>query len=205
MHILLARKIGKWTRGNRRRVGPFRPERPRERILAAGSYSPAEADKTPPLKPLRGGARVRTSSHATTGARSAVRPGATGLHAVDCGHQRLPAHVVPAVFQMRSSVGGGTRIRRLRRRRSCAALTIALLRLVPRRASPKPFRDAGRARRTPRRAGLQQSTRTIPLGMNSRRRPAHGCGTHLIHRGGQTDRRFAAEMQQCADSQAARS
>jgi hypothetical protein len=41
--------------------------------------------------------------------------------------------------------------------------------------------------------------------MNSRRRPAHGCGTHLIHRGGQTDRRFAAEMQQCADSQAARS
>ena len=88
MHILLARKIGKWTRGNRRRVGPFRPERPRERILAAGSYSPAEADKTPPLKPLRGGARVRTSSHATTGARSAVRPGATGLHAVDCGHQR---------------------------------------------------------------------------------------------------------------------
>jgi hypothetical protein len=176
LHILLARKIGKWTLGNRRRVGPFRRARPRERIRAGGSYSPAEADKTPPLKPMRGGARVRTSSRA--GARSAVRPGATGCE---------------------------TRIRRLRRRRPCAALTIALLRLVPRRAPPKPYRDAGRARRTPRRAGLEQSTRTTPLGMNSRRRPAHGCGTRLIHCGGQTGRRFAAEMQQCADSQAARS
>jgi len=35
---------------------------------------------------------------------------------------------------------------------------------VPRRAPPKPYRNVGRARRTPRLAGLRQSTRTIPPG-----------------------------------------
>src|SRR5437899_12995004 len=68
--------------------------------LRAAVCSPAEADKTPLLKPMRGGARVRR------------------------------------------------RIRRPRRWRPCATLTIALLRLVPRRAPPKPYQDAGSARRT---------------------------------------------------------
>jgi hypothetical protein len=198
LHILLARKIGKWTLGNRRPVGPFRRERLRERVLAGGSYSPAEADKTPPLKRMRGGARVCTKFPCNDRSEERSSTGRDGLYAVNgwpAGlHQRLLTSC-RLFSKCAAPFGGGTRIRRLRRRRPCAALTIALLRLVPRRAPPKPYRDAGRARRTPRLAGLQQSARTIPLGMNSRRRPAHGCGTHLIHCGGQTDRRFAAEMQ----------
>jgi hypothetical protein len=86
-------------------------------------------------------------------------------------------------------------------------------------APPRLFRDVGRAPRTPDPATIERvqcrSHRTRQIerlastvawhiagrdGAYILGPTASGCGTGLIHCGGQTGRRFAAEMRYCTDS-----